>query len=105
MKIKLVPVTTTHPTSPLRTTEVVGEPSPWPPVLGQSLKVVGEPLDPEADIRVLKTSPVQAIVKIDASEIGLSGERNHRLWRIRTENSVYELSVLEEEDDLEEEVA
>jgi hypothetical protein len=58
MQVKLTKIESTH--NNVRTTEVVGELAFWPEV-GDRIALLGDPLSPLADARVVITSPVQRI--------------------------------------------
>lgn len=83
MKVKLTKLS--NNVNALRTNEVIGKADNLP-VIGESFVMTSKPLDPNAAIRLIRTSPVKYI----------SGNMNPDHYIIHTENSTYLIEVLGE---------
>jgi hypothetical protein len=79
MKGKLKKIVSTH--NNLRTTEMEGE-FHKPPIIGQDFVIFGKALDPDADVRMIRTTPVKALKDI----------ADYRMVFF-TQNSEYELEI------------
>lgn len=91
-KVRLSKIESTHEN--LRTPNAVG--TVWNlPEVGKNITLVGEPLNKEADARIISTTEIKEVEDIS--------EYNAR-FRFKTLNSTYELEVLEDLREVEENV-
>ena len=80
-------LTKLHNGSALRTDKVVGEAKE--PVIGKPFILFAQPLDPEADIRVISTSPVDSFEITPPQRMGATDAFSLEKWIIKTANSTY----------------
>ncbi len=76
--------------SALRTPEVEGT-YYYPPEVGRTFHMYAKPLNPEATLRVVTTSEVQEVNRLEAT---VSGKDQWVRYEFKTQNSVYSLRVL-----------
>lgn len=81
MKVKLIKIQSTH--NNLRTVEAVGQLMEHPTV-GHSFLLVSEPLNPEAQARLIRSSPIKKVTQLQ-----------DKLIEVQTENSTYHFETLE----------
>lgn len=82
-KVRLTKVESNH--NNIRTNSMEGETTELP-VPGENFVIVGDPINPMADVRCITTSEIQLVEKTDS------------LYTFKTLNSTYQLEVLSEED-------
>ena len=81
-KVKLIKILSNH--TQLRTNEVIGIVKQIP-VIDQSFIMTSEPLDKTKDLRYIETSPIKSVEVLEPD----------LKWVFKTENSTYELELLE----------
>ena len=77
MKVKLVKLKSNH--NNLRTNEMVGECTELP-IVGNSFVIFGQPIDKNAAVRVIQTTPVKDVQRMDQTLTFGTQNSSYQLW-------------------------